>query len=90
MPRVNRDYPEPVKKIVRDHYRGEDSQAKIRKILRRHYKRWADLQLWEMRLIANDYSRKAAEGKSTLTEPATITLAGPPWSWPQNQKEEPA
>lgn len=84
MPRkVKKEYPEPVKKIVITHYRGPDTEDKVRRQLRRHYREWADLQVWEMRLITGDYDKKRKNGELTLTPPTRITLSGPKWSHPQ-------
>lgn len=78
-----RSFPEPVRKIVKTHFRDEDSVEKIRKLVKRHYPEWADIQLWEMRVICNDYHHKREKGEDTRSPSTKISLGGPVWSRPQ-------
>lgn len=80
----HKEFPEPVKKIIMKHFREKGDEWRVRKLLRRHYKEHAGITDSQIHRIANNRQALPPQDDEPIP-PRPITLAGPAWSWPQNQ-----
>lgn len=84
---AERPFPDAVKKLIRKKYRGPDDCWLIRKLLRRHYKEWADIPDAAIARIARSW-HPPSDDKPPPPTNRPISLAGPIWSWPEKQQKE--